>query len=53
MLTRKKSEMQHLSPGILGFIREGVRYAFSNTDDDGDEVYVAGSRLSFLMLLTK
>jgi hypothetical protein len=53
MITRKKSEMQNLSPGILGFIREGVRYAFSNTDDDGDEVYVAGSRLSFLLLLTK
>ena len=41
MLTRKKSEMQHLSPGILGFIREGVRYAFSNTDDDGDETMAA------------
>lgn len=37
-----------LSPALLGFIREGVRFSFSASDD-----LVIGSRLSFLSVLSK
>ena len=37
-----------LQPALFGFIREGMRFAFSNDDD-----MLLGSRLSFLLLLLK
>jgi len=42
-----------LSPALLGFIREGIRFAFSNTNDEGEEELIVGSRLSFLTLMSK
>lgn len=39
-----------LSPTLLGFVRVGVKFAFSN--DDNDELLL-GSRLSFLSILSK
>jgi len=37
---------------ILGFVREGVRYAFS-TDIPGEDPLMPGGRLTFLLLLCK
>jgi len=37
-----------LSPALLGFIREGLRFSFSSSED-----LVLGSRLSFLSILSK
>lgn len=42
-----------LGPALHGFIREGIRFSFSNLDAHGDDSLVLGSRLSFLLLLSK
>jgi len=42
-----------LGPALNGFIREGVRFSFSNLDNNGEDTLVLGSRLSFLLLLSK
>lgn len=39
--------------GVLGFIREGMRFAFSRDDPESDEELVLGARLLFLRLLAK
>ena len=44
---RKLSDNK-LSPGLLGFMREGIRYSFSGADD-----LLLGCRLSFLSILSK
>jgi hypothetical protein len=38
-----------LAPSLLGFVRNGIKFAFSH--DDGE--LVLGSRLSFLCILSK
>ena len=43
-----------LSPALLGFIREGIRFSFSNRDmGSDDQDLVLGCRLSFLYILAK
>jgi len=42
-----------LRPALNGFIREGVRFSFSNLDGNGEDTLVLGSRLSFLAILSK
>ena len=42
-----------LVPALLGFVTEGIRFAFSNDDPGSEEEFVVGSRLSFLLILTK
>jgi len=42
-----------LGPALNGFVREGVRFSFSNLDSNGEDSLVLGSRLSFLLLLSK
>lgn len=42
-----------LGPALHGFIREGIRFSFSNLDENGEDSLVLGSRLSFLLLLCK
>lgn len=42
-----------LGPALRGFIHEGIRFSFSNLDENGDDSLVYGSRLSFLFLLSK
>lgn len=42
-----------LAPALDGFVREGVRFSFSNIDANGEDTLVLGSRLSFLLLLSK
>lgn len=49
---RKLSD-DRLSPALLGFIREGIRFSFTNKGENGEEDVVLGSRLSFLTLLYK
>lgn len=44
---RKLSDKK-LSPGLLGFMREGIRYSFSGADD-----LLLGCRLSFLSIMAK
>ena len=44
-----KFKRKQLSEKMLGFMQEGVRFAFEG--DDGD--YVLGSSLPFLILLIK
>ena len=44
---RKLSD-DRLSPGLLGFMLEGIRYSFSGADD-----LLLGCRLSFLSILSK
>jgi len=41
-----------LSPALQGFLKEGIRFAFSTTDNGQDEL-VLGSRLSFLAIMSK
>ena len=41
---------QKLTPALIGFVKEGIRFAFSTDDDDG---LVLGSRLNFLFLVGK
>ena len=43
----------NLGPALHGFIREGIRFSFSNLDANGDDSLVLGSRLSFLLILSK
>lgn len=46
---------KELAPALLGFVQEGIRFAFSNTggdEDEGDE-WALGTRLSFLRILVK
>jgi len=45
---RKLSDEETISPALLGFVREGLRFSFSNSDD-----LMLGSRLSFLSILVK
>eukprot|EP00804_Cyclotella_cryptica_P015054 CCRYP_000638-RD/>CCRYP_000638-RD protein AED:0.18 eAED:0.18 QI:0/0.75/0.6/1/0.75/0.6/5/233/1090 len=42
-----------LGPALHGFVREGIRFSFSNIDANGEDTLVLGSRLSFLLLLSK
>ena len=42
-----------LGPALRGFVREGIRFSFSNLDEKGEDTLVLGSRLSFLLLLSK
>jgi len=42
-----------LKPALLGFVREGVRFAFSTDDPSGEENLFLGARLPFLNLLSK
>jgi len=43
-----------LTPALLGFVQEGIRFAFSNTgDDDEEDEWALGTRLSFLKILVK
>lgn len=42
-----------LGPALNGFMREGIRFSFSNIDENGEDSLVLGSRLSFLLLLSK
>lgn len=44
---------EKLRPALNGFIREGVRFSFSNLDSNGEDTLVLGSRLSFLSILSK
>jgi cohesin complex subunit SA-1/2 len=44
---------EKLRPALNGFIREGVRFSFSNLDVNGEDTLVLGSRLSFLSILSK
>lgn len=48
-----KLSSKNLAPALNGFIREGVRFAFSNLDANGEDTLVLGSRLSFLLVLSK
>merc|ERR1712086_543102 len=48
-----KLSSKKLGPALNGFIREGVRFSFSNLDSSGEDTMVLGSRLSFLLLLSK
>jgi len=48
-----KLKTDDLGPALQGFVREGVRFSFSNLDDQGEDSLVLGSRLSFLLLLSK
>mmetsp|Transcript_33819 Transcript_33819/g.68201 ORF Transcript_33819/g.68201 Transcript_33819/m.68201 type:complete len:276 (-) Transcript_33819:190-1017(-) len=45
---------KQLAPALLGFVQEGIKFAFSNSDgaDDEDE-WALGTRLSFLRILIK
>lgn len=45
---RKLSNEQLIGPILLGFIREGIRFAFSESDE-----FLLGSKLSFLTIITK
>jgi cohesin complex subunit SA-1/2 len=42
-----------LRPALNGFIKEGIRFSFSNLDNNGEDSLVLGSRLSFLSILSK
>jgi cohesin complex subunit SA-1/2 len=44
---------EKLRPALNGFIKEGVRFGFSNLDVNGEDTLVLGSRLSFLSILSK
>jgi len=39
--------------GLLGFMREGVRFAFSTDDPGSEEDLPLGARLSFLSIMSK
>ena len=49
----KLGSSEKLRPALHGFIKEGIRFSFSNLDDQGEDSLVLGSRLSFLLLLSK
>jgi cohesin complex subunit SA-1/2 len=49
----KLSDERKLRPALNGFIREGIRFSFSNLDNNGEDTLVLGSRLSFLSILSK
>ena len=38
---------------LLGFLREGLRFSFSNDTPEGEEPLMLGGRLMFLSLLSK
>lgn len=42
-----------LVPPLAGFVCEGIRFAFSNGADKGDEAVLLGERLTFLIPLSK
>lgn len=42
-----------LQQALLGFVREGVRFAFSTDEAESDEPLPLGCRLSFLHILSK
>ena len=44
---------KQLGPALHGFLREGIRFSFSNLDENGEDTLVLGSRLSFLIILAK
>ena len=37
-----------LAPALVGFVREGLRYAFSTDIEGSEETLLLGERLSFL-----
>ena len=49
----KLSNKSVLGPALSGFMREGMRYAFSNHVEGEDDDTCLGDRLSFLLLLGK
>jgi len=53
LTTTGRLSNKKLGPALNGFIREGVRFSFSNLDNNGEDTLVLGSRLSFLLLLSK
>lgn len=52
-LGRRKLSDKKIVPALLGFVCEGIRFAFSHNEDDEEDEVVLGSRLSFLSLLSK
>ena len=44
----KLSDEEKLSPALVGFMKEGIRFSFSNSDE-----LVIGTRLTFLSILIK
>ena len=42
-----------LANGLLGFVREGLRFAFSRDEPGSDEPLFLGARLPFLRLVSK
>jgi hypothetical protein len=44
---------KNLVPALLGFVREGVRFSFSTKEPGDEEDLPLGSRLSFLLILSK
>lgn len=44
---------ERLARALLGFVREGIRFAFSTEEDGSDEDLPLGCRLPFLRILTK
>jgi len=44
----KLSDVENLSPALVGFLKEGIRFSFSNSDE-----FQLGSRLSFLSILIR
>jgi len=45
---KKLSDEETLSPALAGFVKEGIRFSFSNSDD-----LMLGSRLTFLSIFIK
>ena len=52
-LRRRKLSDNKLVPALLGFVCEGIRFAFSHNEDDEEDEVVLGSWLIFLSLLSK
>ena len=52
-LGRRKLSDKKLVPALLGFVCEGIRFAFSHNEDDEEDEVVLGSWLIFLSLLSK
>jgi cohesin complex subunit SA-1/2 len=44
---------KNLVPALLGFVREGVRFSFSINEPGDEEDLPLGSRLTFLLILSK
>jgi len=44
---------RHLASALLGFVKEGVRFAFSTKEPGYEEELPLGAQLPFLRILTK